>query len=223
MVRERTRRGTVALTAALVAAVPAGTFGLVAVSTYVGSGTAWLLGLVIGVGWIVGLVRLLGPVGCWAAIVSVALWGGALGEVISARDAVILNARGLTVTATVAEVHDHPHDKHPNSTYDLAGELGLPIPNGTVSGSLHAHAVGDRVVVRYDPKGLAAATAPGDIDFSKDLAIAGALDAVLMAAVAGLGVAVVRNGRPRRVPFRRGGVVIGGKRDAQPRTTRARR
>ncbi|MER7843483.1 hypothetical protein ABTZ03_05970 [Kitasatospora sp. NPDC096077] len=210
MARERTRRRTVVLTAALVAAVPAGTFGLVAVSTYVGLGTAWLLGLVIGVAWIVGLVRLLGgPVGCWAAILSVALWGGALGEVISARDAVILNARGLTVTATVAEAHDHPGDKHPNSTYDLVGALGLPIPNGTVYGGLHSHAVGDRVVIRFDPEGVAAATAPGDVDFAKDLTIAAALDAVLMAAVAGLGVAVARNGRPRRVPFRRGSALGG--------------
>ncbi|MFI9319855.1 hypothetical protein ACIGXI_08740 [Kitasatospora aureofaciens] len=201
------RRGTIALAAALVTAVPAGTFGVVAVSTYVGSGTAWLLGLVVGVAWIVGSVRLLGPVGCWVAIVSVALWGGAIGEVVSARDAVILDARGVTVTARVAEVHDHPQDKHPNSTYDLVGELGLPIPNGTVYGNLHAHAVGDRLLIRYDPEGVAAAAAPGDIDFSKDLAIAGALEAVLMAIVGGLGVAVVRNGRPRRVPFRRGTVI----------------
>ncbi|MFH9350235.1 hypothetical protein [Kitasatospora sp. NPDC017646] len=207
MAGPRTRRGTITLTAALVVAVPAGTFGLVAVSTYMGFGTALLLGLVVAVAWIIGVVRLLGPVGCWVAIVSVALWGGALGEAISARDAVILNARGVTVTARVSQVHDHPQDKHPNSTYDLVGELGLPIPNGTVYGSLHAHAVGDRVLVRYDPEGVAAAAAPDDIDFSKDLAIAGALDAVLMAIVGSLGVAVVRNGRPRRVPFRRDTVV----------------
>ncbi|MFJ9774118.1 hypothetical protein ACIRVF_23230 [Kitasatospora sp. NPDC101157] len=207
MAGPRSRRGTILLAAALTLAVPAGTFGLVAVSTYAGFGTALLLGLVVGVAWIVGLVRLSGPVGCWLAIVSVALGGGAIGEAVSARDAVILDARGVTVTARVSAVHDHPQDKHPNSTYDLVGELGLPIPNGTVYGNLHAHAVGDRLLVRYDPEGVAAAAPPDDIDFSKDLAIAGALDAVLMAGVAGLGVAVVRNGRPRRVPFRRGMVV----------------
>ncbi|MEU6966266.1 hypothetical protein AB0A71_00745 [Kitasatospora aureofaciens] len=207
MAGPKSRRATIGLTAALVTAVPAGTFGVVAVSTYVGFGAALLLGLVVGVAWIVGLVRLLGPVGCWVAIVSVALGGGAIGEAVSARDAVILDARGVTVTARVAAVHDHPQDKHPNSTYDLVGELGLPIPNGTVYGNLHAHAVGDRVLVRYDPEGVAAATAPDDIDFSQDLAIAAALDAVLMAAVAGLGALVVRNGRPRRVPFRRGTVI----------------
>ncbi|WP_188304591.1 hypothetical protein [Streptomyces sp. CBMA123] len=76
----------------------------------------------------------------------------AFGAVLSARDAVVLNARGVTVTAWVSQVHDHPDDKRPNSTYDLVGELGLPIPNGTVYGSPHAHAVGDRVLIRYDPE-----------------------------------------------------------------------
>ncbi|MFJ9842331.1 hypothetical protein ACIRYZ_17965 [Kitasatospora sp. NPDC101155] len=214
MARTRSRRGTIALTAALVAAVPTGTFGLVLLSTYVSSGLAWFLGPAIGIAWIVGVIRLVGVVGCWVAIVSVALWGGALGEVLSARDAVILDSRGITVTARIAAAHDSPHDKHPNSTYDLVGELGLPIPNGTVYGGLHSHAVGDRMLIRYDPEGVAAALAPDGIDLSEHLTIAAALNAALMAAVAGLGVAVVRNGRPRRVPFRRAGSVGGTPRDA---------
>ncbi|MFE5582598.1 hypothetical protein [Kitasatospora sp. NPDC056531] len=111
-------------------------------------------------------------------------------------------------------MHDHPQDKHPNSTYDLVGELGLPIPNGTVYGGLHAHAVGDRLLIRYDPEGVAAASAPDDIDAAAHLAVAASLDAVLMAITAGLGVAVVRNGRPRRVPFRRAGGVGGTPRDS---------
>ncbi|MEV7935619.1 hypothetical protein AB0O82_05690 [Kitasatospora sp. NPDC088264] len=214
MARERSRRGTVALTGALVAAVPVGTFGLVLLSTYVSWGLAWLLGLVVGVAWIVGVVRLVGVVGCWVAIVSVALWGGALGEVITARDAVVLNATGVTTSARITAAHDHPEAKHPDSTYDLADEWGMPIPNGTVYGGLHSHAVGDRLTVRYDPRGVAAARTPDDIDLSKDLAIAGGLDAVLMAAVGGLGVAVVRNSRPRRVPFSRAGGVRGAPHDS---------
>jgi hypothetical protein len=214
MAGTRSRRGTIALTTALVAAVPAGTFGLVLLSTYVSWGLAWFLGLGIGIAWLVGVVRLLGVVGCWVAVVAVALWGGALGEVIAARDAVILNARGITVTARVAQAHDHPHDKHPNSTYDLVGELGLPIPNATVSGGLNSHAVGDPVLIRYDPEGVAAASAPDDIRFARHLTIAAALNAVLMAGAAGLGVAVIRNGRPRRVPFRRGRTIGGTPHDS---------
>ncbi|MER8102327.1 hypothetical protein [Kitasatospora sp. NPDC094016] len=214
MVRERSRRGSIALAGALVAAVPVGTFGLVLLSTYVGSGLAWLLGLIVGVAWIVGVVRLVGALGCWVAILSVALWGAALGEVIAARDAMILNATGVTTSARIAAAHDHPGAKHPDSTYDLAYEWGMPIPNGRVIAGFHSHAVGDRLTVRYDPRGVAAARTPDDIDFSKDLAIASGLDAVLMAAVGGLGVAVVRNGRPRRVAFSRAGGGRGTPRDS---------
>ncbi|MFG2842787.1 hypothetical protein ACGF12_06375 [Kitasatospora sp. NPDC048296] len=212
MARTRTRRGTIALTAALVAAVPAGTFGLVLVSTYVGFGAASLLGLAVGIAWITGVVRLLGAVGCWLAACGAVLWLMALGTVASARDAMILNATGVTTDARITAAYDQPTGKHPSSEYELVDESGSPL--GRVFGGFHSHVVGDRVTVRYDPRGVAATHTPDGIDFAGDLAIALSLNAVLMAAVAGLGVAVVRNGRPRRVPFRRAGGVGGTPRDA---------
>ncbi|MFD5465436.1 hypothetical protein ACFWIQ_21780 [Kitasatospora sp. NPDC127059] len=202
------RRGTAALTTALVAAVPAGTFGLVAVSTYVGFGSAVLLGLAIGAAWIVGAVRLLGAAaGCWLAAVGAVLWLLALGSVDFARDSVILSTSGVTTTARVTAAHDFPQGKHPDSTYDLVDGNGVPIPHGTVFAGLRSHAVGDRLTVRYDPGGVAEARLPERVDFPRDLAVALGLNAFLMAGTAGLGVAVVRNGRPRRVPWRRGGEI----------------
>ncbi|MEU4116899.1 hypothetical protein AB0F71_20685 [Kitasatospora sp. NPDC028055] len=205
MAGTRTRRGTVALAAALVAAVPAGTFGLVAVSTYVGFGAAVLLGLVLGVGWIVGVVRLLGAAaGCWMAAFGALLWLLALASVASARDSLILSTSGETVTARVTAAHDRPQGKRPSSSYDVVDGNGVPIPNGTVAAGLHAHAVGDLLTVRYDPRGVAEARLPENVDLLRDGAAALGVNAALMAGTAGLGVAVVRNGRPRRVPWRRG-------------------
>ncbi|MFF2077637.1 hypothetical protein ACFVXG_23130 [Kitasatospora sp. NPDC058162] len=209
------RRGAIALTAALVAAVPAGTVGLVAVSTYVGFGAATLLGLAIGVAWVVGMVRLLGAgAGCWLAAFGALLWLMTLGAVASARDAVILSTSGVTATARVTAAFDHPQGKRPDSTYDLADEHGVPIPNGMVAAGLRSHVVGDRLTVRYDPRGVAEARLPENVDSPRDAAIALGLEAALMAATVGLGVSVVRNGRPRRVPYRRGLVIGGGPRDA---------
>ncbi|WP_369182932.1 DUF3592 domain-containing protein [Streptomyces sp. Y1] len=206
MARTGGRRGTVALAVALVAAVPAGTFGLVAVSTYVSGGLAVLLGLALGIGWIVGLVRLVGAgAGCWLAAVGALLWLAALASVYSARDSMILGASGLTTTGRVTATHDRPQGKHPDSTYDVADEHGVPIPNGTVAARLRSHAVGDLLTVRYDPRGVAGARLPENVDLPRDLAGALGVNAFLMAATAGLGVAVVRNGRPRRVPFPRPG------------------
>ncbi|MER7671083.1 hypothetical protein ABTY61_21830 [Kitasatospora sp. NPDC096128] len=204
------RRGTIALTTALVAAVPAGTFGLVAVSTYVGFGTATLLGLAIGAAWIVGVVRLLGAAaGCWLAAVGAVLWLMAFGAVLSARDALILHTSGVTATARVTSMRDFPGGKQPRSSYDVVDGQGAPIPQGTVFAGLRSHAVGDLVTVRYDPRGVAEARLAGDVDFPVPAALALGLNALLMAATAGLGVAVVRNGRPRRVPFPPRGMVIG--------------
>ncbi|MFF4816573.1 DUF3592 domain-containing protein [Kitasatospora sp. NPDC001309] len=216
MAGKRTSRGTVALAGALVAAVPVGTFGLVAVSTYIGFGTASLLGLVVGVAWVVGVVRLLGAaLGCWMAAFGAVLWLLALGSVASARDSVILSTSGVTATARVTAVHDRPQGKQPSSSYEVADENGVPIPNGMVSAGLHSHAVGDRLTVRYDPRGVAEARLPENVDFLRDGAVALGLNAVLLAGTAGLGVSVVRNGRPRRVPYRRGLVIGGSPRDGR--------
>ncbi|MFI9158653.1 hypothetical protein [Kitasatospora aureofaciens] len=215
------RRGTIALAVALTLAVPAGTFGLVLLNAGVGFGAAWPVGLVLGVGWIVGMVRLLGAAaGCWAAGFGVVLWLMALGSVASARDSVILSTSGATVTARVMAAHDYTQVKHPESTYELVDENGTPIPSGTITAGLHSHAVDDRLTVRYDPRGVATARLPEDIDVPGELAVAFGLNASVMAVTAGLGIAVVFNGRPRRVPFPPRGMVV---RWPCPRTTRARR
>ncbi|MFG3225399.1 hypothetical protein ACGF07_11565 [Kitasatospora sp. NPDC048194] len=199
-----------ALAAALVAAVPVGTFGLVLVSTYVSPGLAWVLGVAVDVAWVAGLVRLLGAAGCWVAAFGAILWLMALGAVTSARDAMVLDASGVTATAWVSAAHDHPQGRHPDSAYDLVDGRGVPVPGGTVYAGLRSHAVGERLTVRYDPRGVVAARLPDDVDVLAEAALALGLNAAMMAATAGLGVSVVRNGRPRRVPFRRGGGDGGG-------------
>ncbi|WBP86508.1 hypothetical protein [Kitasatospora cathayae] len=221
MAGPRTRRGTIALAVALTLAVPAGTFGLVLLNADAGFGAALPVGLVLGVAWIVGMVRLLGAAaGCWATGFGVVLWLMALGSVASARDSVILSTSGVTVTARVTAAYDYQQGKHPYSGYTLVDENGTPIPNGTVTTGLRSHAVGDRLAVRYDPGGVATARLPEDIDVPGELAVAFGLNAFVMAVTAGLGASVVRNGRPRRVPFPPRGMVIGRN---YPRTTRARR
>ncbi|MFE6056193.1 hypothetical protein ACFQ6N_36060 [Kitasatospora sp. NPDC056446] len=186
-------RGTVGL----VLAVPVGTVGLVLTGTYLGGFAAVLFGLVLVVGWTVGMVRLVGRAfGCFVAFFAVALGGATTAAVALARDDVILGLSGVDTTALVTAARDHPEGKHPSSAYDVAGADGVPL--GELVLDLHALAVGDRVTVRYDPWGRAAVHRPGDLSLPRDLAIAAALNAVLMAGVGYLGVqsARQRNGGP---------------------------
>ncbi|MFJ2190930.1 hypothetical protein ACIOJE_23870 [Kitasatospora sp. NPDC087861] len=173
-------------TAALVLAVPVGTCGLVLAGTYLNGLAAAALGLVLVAGWTVGMVRLTGRLfGCFVAFFAVVLGGATTAAVSLARDDVVLGLSGVDTTARVTAERDHPEGKHPSSTYEVAGEDSTAL--GELVLNLHALAVGDRVTVRYDPAGRAAAHRPEDLRLPRDLAIAVGLNAALMLAVGWLG------------------------------------
>ncbi len=188
-------------TVALVAAVPVGTVGLVLAGTYLGGLAAVGLGVLLVVGWTVGVVRLAGRMfGCFVAFFAVALGGATTAAVSQARDDVILGVSGVDATALVTAVRDHPQGKHPSSAYDVTGEGGAPL--GELVLDLRSLAVGDRVTVRYDPGGRAAVHRPQDLSLPRDLGIAAALNAALMAGVGYLGVQAARQrgGAPAGAP-----------------------
>ncbi|RKT11130.1 hypothetical protein BX285_5065 [Streptomyces sp. 1114.5] len=186
----RRHRGT----AALVAAVPVGSVGLVLAGTFLGGSAAFALGVALVVGWTVGMVRLAGRMfGCFVAFFAVAVGATATAAVSHARDDVILDLSGVDTTAVVTAAWDHPEGKHPSSEYDVTSVDGAPL--GVLVQDLHALAVGDRVTVRYDPGRRAAVHRPQDLSLPTDLAIAAALNAALMGGVGYLGVQATRRRR----------------------------